>query len=157
MTDRFTPVMRALVAATLLVATATLMLVAVNTARAAGALAIGACGAFGEAYDFSTAAEARKSALAKCQNDTYWVVPTPSTAAPSLRSISLIPVARMAGARGHGSGAARTRPCAPATKTAARNVLSAPTSATPKAEPGGPLQAFHFRNASRICARGLTA
>ena len=38
MTDSFTPVMRALVAATLLLATATLMLVAVNTARAAGAL-----------------------------------------------------------------------------------------------------------------------
>ena len=42
MTDRFTPVARALVAASLLLATATLMLVAVNTARAAGALAIGA-------------------------------------------------------------------------------------------------------------------
>jgi hypothetical protein len=49
MTDRFTPVMRAFVAAMLLLATATLMLVVVNTARAAGALAIGACGAFGEA------------------------------------------------------------------------------------------------------------
>jgi Domain of unknown function (DUF4189) len=74
MTDSFTPVMRALVAATLLLATATLMLVAVNTARAAGALAIGACGAFGEAYDFGTIDEARKSALAKCQNDTCRVV-----------------------------------------------------------------------------------
>ena len=74
MTDRFTPVMRALVAATLLLATATLMLVAVNTARAAGALAIGACGAFGEAYDFSTADSARKSALAKCQGDACRVV-----------------------------------------------------------------------------------
>ena len=74
MTDSFTPVMRALVAATLLLATATLMLVAVNTARAAGALAIGSCGAFGEAYDFHTAAEARKSALVKCQTDTCRVV-----------------------------------------------------------------------------------
>ena len=74
MTDRFTPVMRALVAASLLLATATLMLVAVNTARAAGALAIGACGAFGEAYDFHTVDEARKSALAKCQGDTCRVV-----------------------------------------------------------------------------------
>jgi Domain of unknown function (DUF4189) len=66
MTDSFTPIMRALVVVALLLATATLMLVAVNTARAAGALAIGTCGAFGEAYDFHTAAEARKSALAKC-------------------------------------------------------------------------------------------
>ena len=74
MTDRFMPVMRALVAATLLLATATLMLVAVNTARAAGALAIGACGAFGEAYGFHNADDARKSALAKCQNDSCRVV-----------------------------------------------------------------------------------
>jgi hypothetical protein len=74
MTDSFTPVMRALVAATLLLATATLMLVAVNTARAVGALAIGACGAFGEAHDFRTVDEARKSALAKCQSDTCRVV-----------------------------------------------------------------------------------
>ena len=74
MTDSFTPTLRALVAATLLLATATVMLVAVNTARAAGALAIGACGAFGEAYDFHTIDEARTSALAKCQNDTCRVV-----------------------------------------------------------------------------------
>ena len=74
MANSFTPVMRALVAATLLLATATLMLVAVNTARAAGALAIGACGAFGEAYDFGSVEAARKSALAKCQNDTCRVV-----------------------------------------------------------------------------------
>ena len=49
MTDRFTPVMRALVAASLLLATATLMLVAVNTARAAEAPAGGSviCGAKG--------------------------------------------------------------------------------------------------------------
>src|ERR1017187_6983902 len=75
MTDSFTPVMRALVAATLLLATATRMLVAVNTARAAGARAIGACGAFGEAHDFGTIDDARKSALAKCQSDTCRVVP----------------------------------------------------------------------------------
>jgi hypothetical protein len=74
MTDSFTPVVRALVVATLLLATTTLMLVAVNTARAAGALAIGACGAFGEAYDFPTVAEARESALAKCKSGTCRVV-----------------------------------------------------------------------------------
>ena len=74
MTDSFTPVVRALVVATLLLATATLMLVVVNTARAAGALAIGACGAFGEAYDFRTVEEARQSALAKCRSDSCRVV-----------------------------------------------------------------------------------
>ena len=50
------------------------MLVTVNTARAAGALAIGACGAFGEAFDFRSVEEARKSALAKCQGETCRVV-----------------------------------------------------------------------------------
>jgi hypothetical protein len=55
MTDRFTPVMRALVAATLLLATLTLMLVTMNAARAAGALAIGSCGAFGEAAGIDAA------------------------------------------------------------------------------------------------------
>ncbi|HSP49275.1 MAG TPA: DUF4189 domain-containing protein [Pseudolabrys sp.] len=74
MTDSFTPVVRALVAATLLLASATLMLVAVNTERAAGALAIGSCGAFGEAYDFRTVDDARKSALVKCQSGTCRVV-----------------------------------------------------------------------------------
>jgi hypothetical protein len=76
MTDSFTPVVRALVVASLLFATATLMAVAVNTSRAAGALAIGSCGAFGEAYDFRSIDDARKSALSKCQTDTCRVVTT---------------------------------------------------------------------------------
>jgi hypothetical protein len=70
MTDSFMPLMRALVAAALLLATATLMLVAVNTARAAGALAIGKCGAFGESYDFLTTEAARKNALTRCAGNT---------------------------------------------------------------------------------------
>jgi hypothetical protein len=76
MTDTWTSVMRALVAATLLLATATLMLVAVNTARAAGALAIGKCGAYGQAYDFATAKEASESALGKCEGKPCRVVTT---------------------------------------------------------------------------------
>ena len=76
MTDHFTPFMRALVVAALLLATATLMLVAVNTARANGALAIGACGAFGQAFDFQTPDEARKSALASCSGQGCRVVTT---------------------------------------------------------------------------------
>ncbi|MGB7257508.1 MAG: DUF4189 domain-containing protein [Pseudolabrys sp.] len=76
MTDTWTSVMRALVAATLLLATATLMLVAVNTARAAGALAIGKCGAYGQAYDFANAKEASESALGKCEGKPCRVVTT---------------------------------------------------------------------------------
>jgi len=74
MEDCFTPTLGVLVATTLLLATATLMLAAVNAARAAGALAIGACGAYCEAHDFRTAEEARQSALAKCKSDSCRVV-----------------------------------------------------------------------------------
>ena len=74
MTDSFTPVMRALVAAALLLATVTLVVVTFNTARAAGALAIGTCGAFGEAFDFHTLAQARQNALSKCSGKGCRVV-----------------------------------------------------------------------------------
>ena len=76
MTDIYTPAIRALVVASLMLATATLMLVTFNAARAAGALAIGSCGAFGEAFDFSSTAEASQSALSKCQGDACRVVTT---------------------------------------------------------------------------------
>ncbi len=46
MKDIYTPAIRALVVASLSLATVTLMFVAVNTARAAGALAVGSCGAY---------------------------------------------------------------------------------------------------------------
>ena len=100
MTDSFTPTLRALVAATLLLATATLMLVAVNTARAAGALAIGSCGAFGEAYDFRTVDEARQSALSKCQGDTCRVV----TIAKRGCAAFAVDFANPCGAHGWGKG-----------------------------------------------------
>ena len=76
MRDIYTPAIRAFVVASLFLATATLMFVAVNTARAAGALAVGSCGAFGEAFDFASIEEARQSALAKCQGDACRVVTT---------------------------------------------------------------------------------
>lgn len=76
MADTYTPMIRALVVASLFLATATLMLVAVNTARAAGALAIGSCGAFGEAFDFRSVEQASQSALSKCQGESCRVVTT---------------------------------------------------------------------------------
>ncbi len=76
MTDIYTPVVRALVVASLMLATATLMMVTVSAARAAGALAIGACGAFGEAFDFGSVEQATQSALSKCQGDSCRVVTT---------------------------------------------------------------------------------
>jgi hypothetical protein len=64
-----TPMIRAVVAASLLLAMATLMTVVVNSARAAGALAVGDCGAFGEAFDFRAIRDAEASALSKCRGD----------------------------------------------------------------------------------------
>ena len=43
MSEIYAPIMRVLVVAALVLATATLMVVAVNTARAAGTAAIGTC------------------------------------------------------------------------------------------------------------------
>src|ERR1700710_1476483 len=76
MSDIYTPVVRMLVVVSLFLATATLMLVAVNTARAAGALAIGSCGAFGEAFDFRSLEEASQSALSKCNGESCRIVTT---------------------------------------------------------------------------------
>jgi hypothetical protein len=76
MADIYTPMIRALVVASLFLATATLMLVTVNAARAAGALAIGSCGAFGEAFDYRSTEEASQSALSKCQGESCRVVTT---------------------------------------------------------------------------------
>lgn len=76
MQNIYTPAIRVFVVASLFFATATLMIVAVNTARAAGALAIGSCGAFGEAFDYASVEEATQSALSKCQGDRCRVVAT---------------------------------------------------------------------------------
>ena len=76
MAEVYRPFARVLVVAALLAATATLMLVTVQTARAAGALAIGKCGAYGEAFDFRNADAASKTALAKCKDGSCRVVAT---------------------------------------------------------------------------------
>lgn len=75
MTESLT-VVRALVVASLLVATATVMLVVASTAKAAGALAVNSCGAYGEAYGFSNAAAAKARALSKCTEKGCKVVIT---------------------------------------------------------------------------------
>jgi len=72
----YTPAMRVLVAAVLLAATAALLHVTVRTARAAGALAVGSCGAYGEAHDFRSLDEAQRNALSKCKGDACRVVTT---------------------------------------------------------------------------------
>jgi len=48
------------------VAAASLLIAAVSAAQAAGALAVGACGAYGYAYDYKQEAAARTAAAQKC-------------------------------------------------------------------------------------------
>jgi hypothetical protein len=48
---------------------ASLVLAPLSAARAAGALAVGACGAYGFAFDFAADQGARSAALRKCEGD----------------------------------------------------------------------------------------
>lgn len=100
MADIYTPVIRALVVASLFLATATLMLVTVNTARAAGALAIGSCGAFGEAFDFKSIEQASKNALSKCQGESCRIVTTAKRGCAAFA----VDFANPCGAHGWGKG-----------------------------------------------------
>ena len=54
-------------ALTAIVAAASLLILATDTTKAAGALAVGSCGAYGFAYDFGQEAAAARAALAKCR------------------------------------------------------------------------------------------
>jgi len=54
---------------------ASLLIGAIDTAHAAGALAVGACGAYGFAYDFPQEAAAQTAALGKCSGDCKIVTP----------------------------------------------------------------------------------
>jgi len=74
MADAASTVARAIVAGALMLATMALMAVAVSTAKAAGALAVGRCGAFGQAFDYPDAAQARRHALAQCQGPDCRIV-----------------------------------------------------------------------------------
>jgi hypothetical protein len=47
-----------------------------TTARAAGALAVGKCGAYGQSFDFPTLPEARDNAVSQCQGGECKVVAT---------------------------------------------------------------------------------
>jgi hypothetical protein len=91
MADIDTPVVRAFVAAALLLAIATLMAVAINTSRAAGVSEIGACGAYRDSFDLRTAAVARSSALAKCAGGARRIVTTLVT--PPLQQTAPVPAA----------------------------------------------------------------
>jgi hypothetical protein len=59
---------------TLAFATVCMMIAAIGVAHAAGALAVGACGAYGYGYDFHKVANARTAAIKKCSGTGCKVV-----------------------------------------------------------------------------------
>jgi hypothetical protein len=74
--DPSTSALRALIAAALLLSIAIVSVVTFQTARAAGALAVGKCGAYGQSFDFPDIAAARDSAVGQCQAGGCRVVAT---------------------------------------------------------------------------------
>jgi hypothetical protein len=58
----------------LTVAVAVLFLATIGAAEAAGALAVGACGAYGYGFDFRKAADARAAAMTKCSGGSCKIV-----------------------------------------------------------------------------------
>jgi Domain of unknown function (DUF4189) len=72
----YTPAMRVVVVVALLAATVAVLHITLRTARAAGALAIGSRGAYGETHDFRTLPGAERNALTKCKDEGCRVVAT---------------------------------------------------------------------------------
>ncbi len=95
-----TAALRAIVAAALMLAVAALMLATVAASRAAGALAIGSCGAYGQAYDFPSIAAASENAMAQCQGNGCRVVATLKKGCAALAVDGVNPC----GAHGWGKG-----------------------------------------------------
>ncbi len=58
----------------LAVAGFSLFVLAIATANAAGALAVGTCGAYGYGFDYSKIADARAAAISKCKGGNCKVV-----------------------------------------------------------------------------------
>jgi len=65
---------RAIVAGALMLSTVVLMVATVSTSKAAGALAVGRCGAFGQAFDYVNIGQARAQALSQCRSSDCRVV-----------------------------------------------------------------------------------
>ncbi len=59
---------------TLAAATMGFLIAAIGTAEAAGAFAIGACGAYGYGFDYRNMTEARAAAMKKCTGDNCKIV-----------------------------------------------------------------------------------
>ena len=114
-----------------LIAAAVVVIAFVAPAGAAGALAVGKCGAYGHAFDFKDAQAAMIAAMKQCQGDCKAIAMKRACAAFS------VDIANPCGAHGYAVARASRRPriaqCATAIASAARNVWSAPGPVTPAA------------------------
>src|SRR3954462_12080966 len=72
--DDLSSALSAIVVVALVLATTALMVVTFTTAKAAGALAVGTCGAYGQAFDYPDTAAAEQSAMAQCHGGECKVV-----------------------------------------------------------------------------------
>jgi hypothetical protein len=58
----------------LAIATGCILIAVINVAQAAGALAVGSCGAYGYGFDFHKVADARAAALKQCAGESCKLV-----------------------------------------------------------------------------------
>ncbi|MGI8525878.1 MAG: DUF4189 domain-containing protein [Pseudolabrys sp.] len=119
--DLGTSALRAIIAAALLLAITLVSVVTLHTARAAGALAVGKCGAYGQSFDFPDVAAARDNAVGQCQAGTCRLVATIQRGLRGAFSIDgTDPCGLTAGARGPSSAGRKTTRRGPAIRPAAR-------------------------------------
>jgi Domain of unknown function (DUF4189) len=121
------------------VAAASLLLAPVSGAHAAGAFAVGACGAYGYAFDYKEAAAARAAAGQKCSG-TCKIVGALRRDCAALAVDAKNPCGSYGWAIGAISARRRTPRCAAAISMAGAIVWSAPGPATKRASHFKPLR-----------------
>ena len=115
------------------VAAAALLLAAVSAAQAAGAFAVGACGAYGYAYDYKKIDAARTAAAQKCSGKCK-VVGAINRSCAALAVDAKHPCGSYGWRSTRISATPRTRRCAAAISSAAAIAWCAPGPATKRAD-----------------------
>jgi Domain of unknown function (DUF4189) len=114
---------------------AAFFLIAVHgAAHAAGALAVGSCGAYGYGYDFRKVTDARAAAMRKCTGNGCKVVGTIRRGCAAVAVDAKRPCGSFGWAIDSHLGRAEKSRCGAATSSAARTAWCAPSLATKRAE-----------------------
>ena len=115
-------------------AAAFFLIAALGAAHAAGALAVGTCGAYGYGYDFRKVADARAAAIRKCTGNGCKVVGTIRRGCAAMAVDVKRPCGSFGWAINFILAGRRTYRCAAATTSAVRTAWFAPSPATRRAE-----------------------